>query len=612
VPPDGCATGFAHEDAGCVAVLPGAPCEPGSYALVGERACRTLGVPAAGKWGDIAVESDTQHVDASFGGTSTGSAAAPWKTIQSAVAAATDGAIVAVAAGTYSENLVIDRTLTLWGIGAAAVSIEGGTGAAIRIDAGAVEVRGVAVTGMSGLSIGSDAALREVRVHDCAGHGIDVGAGGSVSMEASLVEGVVEYGIAAPGGDVTVVDSVVRDVAPSATGEWGAGLLAWSALMDKQTVVVRRSIIERTHTFGISVQDAVDTVVEDTLVRDVEVRPADGEHGIGIYQWWADTSSSRASLTVSGSVLEHLHAHGVVSWGGDTAIERITVRDIAAPDTMDEWGAGIGIMSIDEADRTSGVGSVRQSTVDDAHRIGIELWGSQAELERVLVRRPRMKSDGLHGFGVFASSQLVSGLTSRLTLRGARIEEAHQGGLTVMGSTGTADALAVLNTQPNGMGAMGVGVAVITSYITGDTASADMTHVVVDGAHAGGIVVGGGDLIVSDALVRSIHKQPNVDDFGDGIGAAASIVWLPGYIPTTLSLTRATIEGVPRAGVSNFGASISIRDTLLECNAIDLDGEVFEDEPFRFDNQGNNDCGCGESRVDCKVLTTNIQPPLSL
>ena len=102
------------------------------------------------------------------------------------------------------------------------------------------------------------------------------------------------------------------------------------------------------------------------------------------------------------------------------------------------------------------------------------------------------------------------------------------------------------------------------------------------------------------------------DDFGDGIGAAATIVWLPGYLPTTLTLTRATIENVPRAGVSNFGASVIVRDTLLECNAIDLDGEPFEGNPFRFSDEGNNDCGCTDNRGPCKVLTTNIEPPLSL
>ncbi|RLB47207.1 MAG: hypothetical protein DRI90_26585, partial [Deltaproteobacteria bacterium] len=101
-----------------------------------------------------------------------------------------------------------------------------------------------------------------------------------------------------------------------------------------------------------------------------------------------------------------------------------------------------------------------------------------------------------------------------------------------------------------------------------------------------------------------------VDDFGDGIGASSTIIWLPDIIPTTLAVTRATIEGVPRAGVSNFAANVSISGSLLDCNAIDLDGEPIDGIDFVFDDLGGNDCGCGDERGACKVLTTDIGPPL--
>jgi hypothetical protein len=611
VPEDGCGSGFVHDDATCAAPVP--TCGPGSYAFVGERSCRVLGTPAAGKWGDIVVAGDTQYVDGAFSGANNGSASAPWTTIQQAVAAAADGAVVAVAAGTYVEAVFIDRPITLWGIGAAAVSIDGGASPAIYVNGATAEVRGVSLTGAMGANVvnATDVVLRDVRVHDCAGRGIVVFPDASVSVESSLVESVTDLGIAAQGGDVTLVDSVIRDVAPLATGEWGAGLVAWSSLVSTQSIVVRRSIVERTYSFGISVHDGVDTLVEDTLVRDVEVTPVNGDNGTGLAQSWPDNTETRASLTVRRSVFERLHQQGVVLHGGDATIERVTVRDCVPPNTEDEWGAGIGIMAIDEAGRAPSHAIVRESTVDDAHRVGVELWGGVADLERVLVRRPRMKSNGQHGFGVLASSQPNSGLSSGLTWRGGRIEDAHQGGLTIMGSPATIESVAVVNTHPDEHGALGVGIAVLTDYITTIRASAEMTHVVVDGAHAGGIVVGGADLTLSDAVVRNIQKQPNVNDFGDGIGAAATIVWLPGYLPTTLTLTRATIESVPRAGISNFGATVSLRDTLLECNAIQLDGEPIEGNPFHFSDEGNNDCGCADSREPCKVLTTNIQPPLS-
>jgi hypothetical protein len=612
VPADGCAVGFVHEDMACVAVLPAQPCGPGTYALPGETTCHGVGSVPQGKWGDIVTASDTQFVDATFVGTSNGSQAAPWTTIQQGVAAASGTATVAVAAGVYAGTVFVDKPITLWGAGAGFVAIGGGGGPAVQVLGAAAQVRGVSLTGQTGVAIydTAGAVVREVHVHDCTGNGIVV-AGAEATVDASLVENVVEAGIAAPDASVTVTGSVVRDVAPNAMAEWGAGILAWSSLASKKSVVVRGSLVERTSSYGIVTQDSLDTLVEDTLVRDVEVMPSNGDNGIGINQWWVG-GGERASLVVRGTVVERSHTNGVVAWGGDITIERVTVRDVSAPDTADQWGAGIGIMVDDFADGVAAVGVVRESTVDDGHRVGVEIWGSEAELERVLVRRPRPKSNGEHGFGVLASSQLVSGLPSALTWHGGRIEDANQGGLTIMGSSGTIDSVAVLRTEPNGSGALGVGIAVITSYITGTTASAEMTRVVVDGAHGGGIVVGGGDLVLADALVRNIEKQPNVDDFGDGIAAAATIVWVPGHIPTTLELTRATIESVPRAGVSCFGADIVMRGTLLDCNEIDLDGEVIEDHDFTFDDAGGNHCGCGDERRDCKVLTTNLAPPLSL
>ena len=37
--------------------------------------------------------------------------------------------------------------------------------------------------------------------------------------------------------------------------------------------------------------------------------------------------------------------------------------------------------------------------------------------------------------------------------------------------------------------------------------------------------------------------------------------------------------------------------------------ENVDDAPFIFDSGGDNDCGCADSREDCRVLTTNIEPP---
>ncbi|MBW2454319.1 MAG: DUF1565 domain-containing protein, partial [Deltaproteobacteria bacterium] len=131
VPPELCAEGFEAVDGGCQPVLPAEPCPKGTVALPGETACHPLGDCGAAPWGDLPVDGATQYVDAGYtGGSSDGSAQAPWTTIGEAIAAAAPGALIAVAAGSYAENVMIaSKSVRLWGRCAELVEVVGTSGA---------------------------------------------------------------------------------------------------------------------------------------------------------------------------------------------------------------------------------------------------------------------------------------------------------------------------------------------------------------------------------------------------------------------------------------------------------------------------------------------------
>src|SRR5262249_46663449 len=119
VPPEACGEGFTADGAqGCRAVLPAQPCGAGEMAVPGEAACHRVAVCSVGTWGASPVDPEPVDVDGSYaGGDSDGSAAHPFATIGDAYIAAKPNATIAIAAGTYTEELDFEfKPVHLWGV----------------------------------------------------------------------------------------------------------------------------------------------------------------------------------------------------------------------------------------------------------------------------------------------------------------------------------------------------------------------------------------------------------------------------------------------------------------------------------------------------------------
>ena len=117
---------MADGERGCAPILPATPCPDGMMAVPGDATCRPVADCGTGPWGDIAVDAGTIYVDAAFAGVPDGSAGSPFSTIQAAVDASSPGNVIAVAAGSYVEDVVIDdHAVVLWGRCPQLVSVTG-------------------------------------------------------------------------------------------------------------------------------------------------------------------------------------------------------------------------------------------------------------------------------------------------------------------------------------------------------------------------------------------------------------------------------------------------------------------------------------------------------
>lgn len=296
VPADGCAEGFEAEDGGCSVVLPPSPCGDGTMAIPGEVECHELAACGDGPWGDAPVAATTQFVDASYtGGGSDGSEQHPWTTIQEALDAAADSAVVAVAAGSYHENLwTLGKSVRVWGRCPALVDIVGvaANAPAVQLtEGGAPELHSVSVTGpFVGVFVsGTEGVVVErVRVHDTGFYGL-VGAvqfgPTSLAVRDVLVERATGLGIGADGVTMSVERSVVRDIGEKGPAG-GEGIL----VQQGGSLTVTRSVVLATYRGGIHAVGST-AVVDGVFVRDVKPDTKSGRSGFAVAGFTVDAAA---------------------------------------------------------------------------------------------------------------------------------------------------------------------------------------------------------------------------------------------------------------------------------------------------------------------------------
>jgi hypothetical protein len=297
------------------------------------------------------------------------------------------------------------------------------------------------------------------------------------------------------------------------------------------------SLIEQNHGVGVSIVGA-EATVEATVVRGTQLTRG-GELGYGIRVLPNSDTGEGARLRLTASLVEENHRAGVVVAGSEAAVEATVVRATQL-DVAGRFGYGILAQSTTHT-RQGAKLSVAASLIEENHGAGISVVGSEATVEATVVRATQLDHARDVGDGI-----AVEGGT--LSLTASLVEQNYTTGIYVGGAEATVEATVVRATQPDAAGNLGFGIAVQPMEGTQQQGKLGLMASSVEENHVAGVFVSGAEATVRATRVRATKPRPLDGEFGDGIMAL-----------DPLGPTRATIEATEvtdnvRAGVIFVGS----------------------------------------------------------
>lgn len=659
VPPDGCVEGFAWDgNGGCEPILPAKPCPFGLMAVPGETECHEVAPCGDGEYGDIPVESDTVFVNAATGSdvTGDGTIAKPYATIQMGVYKANAGAIVAVAAGSYTENVVLTgKPVRLWGRCPAWVEIDGSNlvPITIRESASGTAVHSLALTGDIGINIdkANNVTIDRAWIHD-AYYGVQVQKQSefiSASITNSLIERLYGGGIFANNAKVAVASTVVRnakwgpetgsfgihsqleglvqlnsvvvenikglgatilysqgtlegvvirDIFPLANQDRGYGMMIGGE------TTIRSSYVARSHTYGIQVVSS-DVLVERTVVR--ETLPVETIPPAGIAAKYGPEKSAGSNVTIRDSLIADNHGPGVFVYGSRATIESTAIRDQHY--WVDNFGSGVppinfgnGVFVTQSIEGERSMVGLYRSVIERNYNQGVAIFGSDAIIEATAVRETRALPDGLGGNGVWIEGDVDYETSARVSA--SVVERNPLFGVLVSGAVAQIESTELID---NGSGDFqgrpttgGLGIQPIGPL---DAASVVVKGVLVErGLGMGMWIINNSNATIENSIVRNIQSAAG-QKLGDGILIGGNMTY------PDISIHSTRIEATARAGIVNFGGHAALEGNAIVCSKLDINGENYFGAPYSFEDLGGNLCGCPEANGKCLAVSAGLEPP---
>jgi hypothetical protein len=400
---------------------------------------------------------------------------------------------VAIAEGTYAENVSVGRFVRLWGRCPEKVSIVGSGTFAVDITTTA-EVHNVSITGPD-VAVGvadAKALLDHVRIHDAGDRGLDVenlGVATSVIVRDSLIESTAQIGIFSEGSDVTLERSVVRGTRGAKKGQVTEGILARGGQLNREpsALVIRGSLIDDNTIYGVNVADSI-AEITGSVIRGTKRTTTSPAAGITVQR--VEGSEKPPSLVVKQTLVEASEGVGIDVASATGTIDSVTVRDITGV------GAGGILLELAEA-------NVTNTTIVDAMGTGLEVRSAKTELSRLRVAR--VQYDPMLSIGPGLQFTNTKGPVSEITVRETLVHDVVAAGIGAWGARVTMTDIAVHSVKAPPDGRFGDGITLTTSDTAGrlDVVDATITRAVIRDAARAGITLYGGTLRLGESVLCS-------------------------------------------------------------------------------------------------------------
>ncbi len=522
-----------------------ASCDPFEAHLPGEPGCVRLDTACSASF--PSAPSDAFFVDASATAAGVGTRESPFQAVGEAIDAAPAGATIAIAPGTYAEQLTISRSVTLIGACAERAILSATSGESVHVTAGDVTVRGLAITGLranggrldvesSALEASSVPALviegastvahlREVLVRGgaVANVGVLARSGATLELERVLVRNAQGNGVEASGASVTLRDAVITTISPASDDTRRMMYAHDGATMTVERVAllgVAAVTMPSRPTVGrvATVRDPGTTMtVTDLFARGVD---APDQRGAGFSVIAGGTLRGRR---IRFERLRH-NAVGLNGMGSLAELEDVAVADVGRFNDDQPFGAAA---SVDAASRLV----LKRALIDGYYRWALTAQAENArlEVEDAIVRDGRVGDPADDPALIanapaailsnMASFKLVRVLVQRFGPRGLRVLDSDAevedlaiedavptGWLEALGTDGLAIETARTRGTYSRVRVRGAGAAALLALdatVTFDDFDIEDTRTEMRGAGGGGIAVGGvGTLTLHRTRVR--------------------------------------------------------------------------------------------------------------